>query len=72
MEPVLAKITIRMKTTPIMVQMGEILHTNMTETKIRMTTVGIHLNMNQIANQIDTINLEDQLLYPDQLSLTQL
>jgi hypothetical protein len=72
MEPVLAKIITLMKTTPIMVQIGQILHTNMNETKIRMTTVGIHLNMNQTANQIDTINLEDQLLYPDQLSLTQL
>jgi hypothetical protein len=72
MEPVLAKITILMKTTPIMVQIDHIMHTNMTETKIRMKTVGIQLNMNQIANQIDTINLEDQLLYPDQLSLTQL
>jgi hypothetical protein len=72
MEPVLAKIITLMKTTPIMVQIDQILHTNMNETKIRMTTVGIHLNMNQTANQIDTINLEDQLLYPDQLSLTQL
>jgi hypothetical protein len=58
--------------TPIMDQMDQILHMNMTDTKINMTTVGIHLNMNQTANQIDTINLEDLLLYPDQLSLTQL